>query len=424
MTAKIIVADDELNLLEVFKRFLEELNYTAIICKTGEEAFEAFNNNPDTALIISDMRMPGFSGIELLEKVKKINPDIEFLIMTGFGSIEEAVKAIKLGAFDFITKPFQIDKVIISIENALERRKLKKENFFLKEQLNNNLGFEGIIGIDFKMQNIFKTILKIRNVDGNVLILGESGTGKELIAKSVHKNSIYKEKPFIAINCSTIPKDLFESELFGHVKGSFTTAVSDKIGLFKTADKGILFLDEITEIPMSVQSKLLRAIQFGEIKKVGSTKIEKVNVRIIAASNRNIRSLIDLGEFRDDLYYRINIIEITIPPLRKRKEDIPLLINHFVLKYSEKHKKDIAYISEKVMNFFLLYEWPGNIRELENFIERAIIMDSDNKIDTNDLPQTFIDFTENNSQFKESLIFNISEKTLDIAEKEAILIAL
>ncbi len=391
---KIIVVDDESNLLEVFKRLLDELGYFPILCNDGDTAFKQFLANQDTDLIISDLRMPGLSGIDLLKKVKEISPETEFIIMTGFGSIENAVKAIKIGAFDFISKPFQLDKIRISIENALERSNLKKENSFLKKQIKDKFGFEGIIGLDYKMIQIFKTILKIRNIKSNVLILGESGTGKELIAKAIHTNSIFKDKPFVTINCSTIPKALFESELFGHKKGSFTDAVADKKGLFEESDNGILFLDEIAEIPFEVQSKLLRAIQNGEIRAVGSNKIKKVNVRILSATNKNIKKLIEEQKFREDLYFRINIIELTLPSLKDRKEDIPILINHFINKYNEILNKKIKYVANQAMNFLILYDWPGNIRELENFIERAIVMDIDNIIDVDDLPKTFKEFTK------------------------------
>ncbi|MCK4666475.1 sigma-54-dependent Fis family transcriptional regulator, partial [Candidatus Dependentiae bacterium] len=335
--------------------------------------------------------------------------------------IENAVKAIKIGAFDFISKPFQLDKIRISIENALERSNLKKENSFLKKQIKDKFGFEGIIGLDYKMIQIFKTILKIRNIKSNVLILGESGTGKELIAKAIHTNSIFKDKPFVTINCSTIPKALFESELFGHKKGSFTDAVADKKGLFEESDNGILFLDEIAEIPFEVQSKLLRAIQNGEIRAVGSNKIKKVNVRILSATNKNIKKLIEEQKFREDLYFRINIIELTLPSLKDRKEDIPILINHFINKYNEILNKKIKYVANQAMNFLILYDWPGNIRELENFIERAIVMDIDNIIDVDDLPKTFKEFTKVDV-FHD--IENTIIKTLKQTEKETITRAL
>ncbi|MEK6555865.1 MAG: sigma-54 dependent transcriptional regulator, partial [Bdellovibrionota bacterium] len=337
-------------------------------------------------MVISDMQMPNMTGMELLKHVKDISPEILFMMITAFGTAETAVEAMKIGAYDYITKPFKIDEVRINIANALRSKSLEFENRTLKKELVKENGFQNLIGNSDSMHKVFDLIRRVSSTPTNILITGESGTGKEMIAKAIHFNGPLKEKPFIPVNCGAIPESLMESEMFGHKKGSFTGAVVDKIGLFEAADGGTIFLDEVGELPLTIQVKLLRAIQERVIRRVGGVDDTHVNVRIIAATNRDLDEMVDTGMFRQDLFYRLNVINIHAPSLRDRAEDIPILAAHFLKKYNERLNKSINTISAEAMALMTKYEYPGNVRELENMIERTVALESGATILPESLP--------------------------------------
>jgi two-component system, NtrC family, response regulator PilR len=336
--------------------------------------------------VISDLQMPHVTGIELLKFTKDLTPDIVFMIITAFGTTETAVEAMKLGAYDYITKPFKIDEVRILINHALKNKRLEVENIQLKRELKKENSFANIIGNSPTMHKIFDMIQRISQTATNVLITGESGTGKELIAKAIHYNGPLKDKPFVTVNCGAIPENLMESEMFGHKKGSFTGAISDKMGLFEVANAGTLFLDEVGELPLSIQVKLLRAIQERVIRMVGGTEDLKVDVRIVAATNRNLEDMVKQGTFREDLFYRLNVIQIKAPSLRERREDVPILAKHFLDKYNGKLSKGVKSISAEAMEVLKKYDYPGNVRELENIIERTVALEAGATILPESLP--------------------------------------
>ncbi|MEY4616664.1 MAG: hypothetical protein RJB66_1624, partial [Pseudomonadota bacterium] len=337
-------------------------------------------------LVISDLQMPQVTGMELLKHVRDNFPDLLFMMITAFGTTETAVEAMKIGAYDYITKPFKIDEVRIVIGNALKSKNLETENRVLKKELGKENSFQNIVGNSESMHRIFDLVRRVSQAPTNVLVTGESGTGKEVVAKAIHYNGPLKERPFVTINCGAIPENLMESEMFGHKKGSFTGAVIDKSGLFEVADGGTLFLDEVGELPLSIQVKLLRAIQERIIRRVGAIDDIKVDVRIIAATNRDLEKMVNDGTFRQDLYYRLNVIQIKTPSLRERRDDIPLLANHFLKKYNDRLGKNIGGISQEAMEMMKKYDYPGNVRELENIIERTVALESGATILPESLP--------------------------------------
>lgn len=381
----ILVADDEPSIREFLEIMLKKEGYNVFLAEDGAQAME-FLEKKTFDLVISDLQMPGKTGMEILEYVNQVCPQTMFMLITAFGSTEIAVDAMKLGAYDYITKPFKIDEVRLNINHALESAKLQKENRTLKRELKQTYNFSNLIGNSEKMHTIFDMIKRVSLAPTSVLITGESGTGKEVIAKAIHYNSPLKDEPFISINCGAIPENLIESEMFGHKKGSFTGAVVDKEGLFEAADGGTLFLDEIGELPLSTQVKLLRTLQEMTIRRVGSTEDIQIKVRIIAATNRDLKEMVDKGEFRQDLYYRLNVINIHSPTLRDRKEDIPLLANHFLQKCNAKLNKEILSITAEAMEKLRLYDFPGNVRELENIIERTVALEIGSSILPESLP--------------------------------------
>ncbi len=384
-TPTLLIVDDEEAQLQSLKSFLGKRNFQILSASNGKEALELISKNV-IDIIITDYRMPEMNGLSLLKKVKEINPEIEILVMTAFGNIEDAVNIMKAGAYDYITKPVDLDELETLLKRINEKRNLIYENKQLKEQLREKFQIKSIISKSPKMEEIFSTILRISNSKASVLILGESGTGKELVARSIHFAGNRSKKPFVTVNMASLSENLLESELFGHEKGAFTGAVNQRIGRFEESDGGTIFIDEVGDIPLSVQVKLLRAIQFGEITRLGSNKIKNVDVRIIAATNKNLEEMISKGEFREDLYYRLNVVQINLPPLRQRKEDIPLLIDHFIKKYSELNGKNITGISREALDKLMKHDYPGNIRELENIIERAVIFARNEVITLSDLP--------------------------------------
>ena len=380
----ILVIDDERSMREFLSIMLGKEGYRAIAIDNGNDALEFISKNKYD-LIITDIKMPKMSGIDILRESMALHPNTPVIMITAFASTEVAVEAMKLGAYDYITKPFNVDEIKIIIKNAIEKKSLFDENISLREELKGRYQFSNIVGKSDKIQKVFELIMKVANSRSTVLITGESGTGKELVARAIHHNSDRKDKPFVSISCGAIPETLLESELFGHQKGAFTGADSDKKGLFEVADGGTFFLDEVSEAPPSIQAKLLRVLQEKEFKRVGGVKDIKVDVRVIAATNKNLHKLIEEGKFREDLYYRLNVIPIELPPLRERKEDIPLLINHFINKYNFTNKKNIKGMTLKAMEMLERYIWRGNIRELENVIERAVTLETNDNIQADSL---------------------------------------
>ena len=415
----ILIIDDEENMLHMLKTLLSKEGYEVVTATNGTEGLERIETDSfDT--ILCDIRMPEMDGLSFLKAAKEKNPDSTIIMMSAYGTIDLAVEAMKHGAYDYVSKPFKPDEIILTLKKAEERERLRKENIFLKKEIKKEFGFENMITKNDKMFQIFETIHKISDYDTSVLIIGESGTGKELVAKAIHYNSKRNGKPFIAINCGAIPENLLESELFGYVKGAFTDAYQNKKGLFEEANGGTLLLDEIGELPSNLQVKLLRALQEGEVRKIGDTKQIKLDVRIIAATSRNLAQEARKDNFREDLFYRLNVIQIDLPPLRERREDIPLLVNHFINRYNEKHHLKVKNISSAALNILVEYDWQGNIRELENAIERAIILSESSCIEVSALPpdirksETFEDKELGNDEYSIKKIHLIMEEQLII----------
>ena len=383
---KILVVDDEESIRDFLQIMLKRDGHLVSVCASGKEALKLCEKE-EFSVLVTDIAMPEMNGIELLQKLKQKYPGIAVIVMTAHGSAESAVQAMKLGAEDYLTKPFQIDEMRLAIENSLNSLALKKENRELRTELGKSFSFENIVANTPAMHEIFDLIRRVSQTKASILILGESGTGKELIARAIHYNSPEKDAPFVVINCGAIPENLLESELFGHKRGSFTGAVADKKGLFQMADGGTLFLDEIGELPLPMQVKLLRAIQTRSFHAVGGTEDISVDVRIVAATNRDLEADVKRNVFREDLYYRLNVIQIRLPPLRERKEDIPLLAQHFLSKYNLSMGKAIKSISKEALQYLQSYNYPGNIRELENIVERAVALETKASIFPESLPQ-------------------------------------
>lgn len=382
---RVLIIDDDPAVLRSCEKVLGGGGYELKTAMRGDVALRLLHEE-DFDVVLTDLRLPDTSGMNILKEMKSRSPDTEVIVMTAFGTIEKAVEAVKLGAYDFITKPFEtVERLILSVNKAIERRNLITKTRILEQTLGERYRFGNIIGKSPKMQEIFKLAEIVAKSDSGILIQGESGTGKEVLAKAIHYNSLRKANTFVTINCAALTETLIESELFGHEKGAFTGAIGRKPGLFETANGGTAFLDEIGEVPTSVQVKLLRVLQNGEIKRVGGNDVIKVNVRIIAATNRDLKQSIKEGRFRDDLYYRLNVISITLPPLRERTEDIPLLANHFLKLYTEKMKKEITGYTPEALKLLLSHHWPGNVRELENAIERAVILCQGKELDVEHL---------------------------------------
>jgi len=383
---RILVVDDEESIREFLDIMLRKEGYDVTCVEDGQKAIDILKKKTFD-LVISDLQMPNVTGIELLKHCREAYSELLFMMITAFGTAESAVEAMKMGAYDYITKPFKIDEVRINIANALRSRNLEVENRVLRKELQKEYSFQNLVGNSEAMHKIFELIRKVSDSPTNVLVTGESGTGKEMVAKAIHYNSPLKDRPFVSVNCGAIPENLVESELFGHKKGSFTGAVTDKDGLFEVADGGTLFLDEIGELPLSSQVRILRAIQEKTVRRVGGTEDVKVEVRIIAATNRDLEHMVQQGTFRQDLYYRLNVINIRTPALRERRDDIPLLAVHFLQKYSERFGKAIQTISKEAMDLLKKYDFPGNVRELENIMERTVALESGATVLPESLPQ-------------------------------------
>lgn len=385
MKPRILVVDDEESIREFLEIMLKKEGYEVTCAEDGQKAIDLLKKK-SFDLVISDLQMPNVTGIELLKHINENYSGLLFMMITAFGTTESAVEAMKMGAYDYITKPFKIDEVRIVINNALRSRHLEVENRSLKRELVKEYSFQNLIGNSEAMHHIFDMIKRVSQAPTNVLITGESGTGKEVVAKAIHYNGPLKDKPFVTVNCGAIPESLMESEMFGHKKGSFTGAVADKEGLFEVADGGTLFLDEVGELPLTIQVKLLRAIQERVIRRVGATDDVKVDVRIMAATNRELEEMVKQSSFRQDLFYRLNVINIKVPSLKERRDDIPLLANHFLKKYTERLGKQINGISAEAMEFLKKYDYPGNVRELENIIERTVALEAGSTILPESLP--------------------------------------
>ena len=381
----ILLIDDEEVQLASLKSFLSRRNYNVLTAANGRIGLDLVKENA-VDLILTDFRMPEMNGKEVLDEVKKINPEIDVVVMTAFGKLEEAIGIMKSGAYDYLAKPIDLDELENLIKRVSEKKILQNENKLLREQLHEKFKFESIISQSGKMEDVLNLAGRVAKSKATVLIRGESGTGKELIAKAVHFASNRSEKPFVTVNVAALSESLLESELFGHERGAYTGAVGSRVGRFEEADGGTLFIDEVGEIPLNVQVKLLRALQFGEIQRLGGNETKKVSVRIIAATHRNLEKMMENNEFREDLYYRLNVVAITVPPLRERKSDVPILVDHFIKKYSEINEKEVSSISHDALDQLMKYSFKGNIRELENIIERSVILCRGNSITKNDLP--------------------------------------
>jgi len=380
----ILIIDDEESIRDSCSQVLQKEGYRVVAAKDGAEGLNAFKNQ-FFHLVLLDLKLPGLNGLQLLAELKKENPDTPVIMITGYASVESAVETMKLGAFDYMTKPFSPKELRVHVRKALQNRDLILENIYLRQELKARSQFDMVVGESMPMAKVLEIVKNVSPTESTVLITGESGTGKELLAHEIHKHSLRYENPFVVVDCGALVESLFESELFGHVKGSFTGAHETKHGRFEVASGGTIFLDEISNISLNIQAKLLRAIQEREVTRVGSSRPIKVDVRIIAATNQHLADAVRKGEFREDLFYRLSVVPIHLPALRERKEDIPELVNHFLKKYNKKAKKNILEVSQKVLRVLMNYDWPGNIRELENTIERAIVLSKGDRIDLDSL---------------------------------------
>ncbi|APF20072.1 two component, sigma54 specific, transcriptional regulator, Fis family [Caldithrix abyssi DSM 13497] len=381
---KALLVDDDINLTKVLSYQLKQSGYSVSVAHSGKEGLKLFKEQI-FPLVISDIQMPDINGIQLLEEIRKIDRDAIFILITAFGSIDQAVRACELGADDYLTKPFSREQLIFTIEKAVKIHRLENENLLLKQELGQHFNFDNLIVQSPAMEKVVQVASRLAQSDSNVLILGESGTGKNLIAKAIHYNSRRKDKPLITVNCPSIPDQLLESELFGHVKGSYTGAISDRRGKFELADGGTIFLDEIGDLKPELQAKLLRVIQEKEFERIGENKPIKVDVRIISATNRDLKKLVEENRFREDLYYRLSVVPIVIPPLRERTEEIPALIDMMLKKLAPDRK---IRITPRALSRLQTYHWPGNVRELENIIEQMVVLSGKDVLDEEDLPES------------------------------------
>ncbi len=421
MKTRILIVDDEVDALDLMEELFQKNGYETYTARNGLEALSIIRDHePD--IMISDLVMPEMDGMKLLDVVSKKYPDIAVIMITAHGTIETAVEAMKKGAKDYILKPLRLDEIVAKVETIAQLKSLIRENEYLREKLSKKYKFDNIVGKNKKMLALFELVKDVAQTSSTVLIRGESGTGKELIAHAIHFNSERAKKPFVKVNCAVLAENLLESELFGHVKGAFTGAIKDKLGRFELAHGGTIFLDEIGDISPNMQLKLLRVIQEGEFERVGGTETIKVDVRIIAATNRNLEEAMQKGEFRQDLYYRLNVIPIEVPPLRERRDDIPLLVSHFLEKFNREFNKKIQAVDDEAMKFLQSYHWPGNIRELENLLERAVVLNKTGILTTRDFPPYVV-------QSQEPEIIEIDtnrslNELVDAYEKQIILKAL
>ncbi|MFB3852973.1 MAG: sigma-54-dependent transcriptional regulator [Vicinamibacterales bacterium] len=408
---RILIADDERSMRELLAIVLRREGYEVDLADCGRAAVEKVGAGAFD-LLISDIKLPDMSGVEVLRAAKQADPDLTAIMITAYASTETAVEAMRLGACDYLSKPFEVDALRLKVREKLESRALRSENLLLKRALGASHEFSNMIGRSPAMLEVFRTIQAVSATDSTILVTGESGTGKELVARAIHHNSLRRGRPFVAINCAAIPENLLESELFGHVRGAFTGAETSKKGLIEMADRGTVFLDEIADMTPALQVKILRVIQERRFRRVGALEETAADIRLIAATNRDLTKLVAEGRFREDLYYRINVIPIHLPPLRERREDIPLLAGRFLERYRDKMGKNVAAISAEAMAYLVDYEWPGNVRELENVIERAVALEPSRAI----LPETLPAFVRNQAAERAGLTGDLPESGFDLEE--------
>lgn len=403
-TARLLIVDDDPVALDLLREVLSKESYEVASALSAEEAIsQGIENIFD--VIITDVRMGEKDGMDVLRSFKKTSPETAVIMITAFGSIDTAIEAIREGAFDYISKPFKLEEIKITVRRALEQRRLLRENQYYRQELLEKYQFKNVIGRTPQMFQVYKTIARVADTKSTILLYGERGTGKELVARSIHYNSQRSDRPFVTVDCASLVETLMESELFGHVRGAFTGALQAKRGLFEEADGGTLFLDEVGNLSLSTQAKLLRFLQEYEIKRVGGTENIKVDVRVIAATNQFLEPLVKSGNFREDLFDRLNVVPISLPPLREKKEDIPLLIIHFLQKSSEENRKQISYISPEALDILTQYSWPGNVRELRHTIERAVVLSTQPIILPEDLPKKMLEEVKGKEiQFPEELL--------------------
>ncbi len=419
----ILVVDDDIGVRESFEAVLSK-DYDLNFATQGPEALRTLTSK-DIHLVLLDIRMPGMDGIEVLRRIKELNEQTDVIVVTAVKSLKTAVEAIKLGAFDYVTKPFDIHEILALIKRVLEKQELMKEVMYLRSEMEWGHRFENLVGRNARMQEIYTLITRIADNNATVLLSGESGTGKEVLARAIHQQSNRGQRPFVAVNCAAIPAELLESELFGHEKGSFTGAIATKVGKFELATGGSLFLDEVGSMRLDLQAKILRALQEREIERVGGTRTIKIDVRVIAATNRDLKKAVEEDTFREDLYYRLNVVPVTLPPLRQRRDDIPLLVEHFIGKYNREFNRKVKGFSAGATAALYQYDWPGNVRELENVIERAVALAQSETISLRELPldisilgrgtiediqRVGLSLREARSHFEKQYILNILEK--------------
>jgi len=393
MTDRLLVVDDEPSMREFLEILLAQEGYQVATAASGEEGLKIYRQlEPD--LILTDVKMPGMSGLDLIREIHALDASIPIIAITAYASADDAIRAVREGAYDYLSKPFQIEDLRIIIRNALEARRLRRENVELRRSIDEQHRLGEIIGKSPQMEEVFDLISRIAPSKASVLVIGESGTGKELVARAIHRGSGRADRPFVTVNCTAIPENLLESEMFGHVKGSFTGAVANKQGLVEAAHTGTLFLDEVGDISLAIQAKLLRFLQDRGSRRVGGTDEKKIDVRIIAATNKKLEKEMEEGNFREDLYYRLNVIRIRLPPLREREEDIPLLMDHFLKKFAAEQGKNIGKVSSLVMRVLCNYHYPGNVRELENIIERCVTLEQSDQLTAENLPPKLIEGTQ------------------------------
>ncbi len=421
----VLIVDDEKNYPPILSAVLEEEGFEALTAYSGKEALETLNH-ADIDLVLTDMKMSAMDGIELLERIKENDPELPVIMMTAHGTVEKAVEAMQKGAYNYILKPFENEQLVIYVNKAIQMYRVIKENRRLRETVESQYSFGNIIGKSRPMQDVFDTIYKVAPATASILIEGESGTGKDLVAKSIHYNSLRRDRPFIAVNCSALAETLLESELFGHEKGAFTGAIATKKGRFELADDGTLFLDEIGELSPALQVKLLRVLQEKVFERVGGLRQVAVNFRLITATNKKLKEEVQKGRFREDLYYRLNVVHIDLPSLRQRKEDLRLLVDHFIGKYADERRMNVPVkgIEREVEQIFYRHNWPGNVRELENAIERAMVLCPDDTIRVSDLPEGFKDSYSDENQLENIPLEAQLFQTLASIEKKMILRAL
>ncbi|HXG51256.1 MAG TPA: sigma-54 dependent transcriptional regulator [candidate division Zixibacteria bacterium] len=409
---RILVVDDDPEMCRFFMQLLGDEGYAVEVVHDGASALRRHRQG-DFDLVITDLMMPRMRGTELVRQLREHDPDALVLLVTAFGSIESAVEAMRAGAFDYVTKPFRTDEILLDVNRALEQRRLRSELRRLRTEVQERYSFQNVLARSEAMQKALEIAARVSDLSANVLIIGESGTGKEMIARAIHRNSARAEGPFIPLNCAAVPETLLESELFGYTRGAFTDAKKDRRGLFQEAGGGVLFLDEISEMPLSIQAKLLRVIEDKEVRPLGSNQSEKIDARVISASNRDLEKLVQEGSFRRDLYYRLNVIRIELPPLRERPEDIPVLVDHFIRKFAGHATRPVTGIEPDALAALMSYRWPGNVRELEHTLERAVLLGKTPSICLDDLPESLTRCNRDRLPLNEALARGYTLKELE-----------